>query len=362
MVERIDDDGLLRRHPDGAEQILRKVGSHRKHRVEEQQQPPAAHQVFDDEIGFARGEYGARSNIGNDGTVVGDRVHRRRHDAARFIADLGQRQLQAVEILGFADQHIASAWLVVALQGFDVAIVKVRWRRPVGLPVTGHEADGLDALLEHAHCRIGQAGDVGIVFDHDPTAAGLEQGGVVGVNAHVASEPRLLVEIDGAEREQRVAARGDLDQFLGDERVAVAAIVEIRQRQRAAQVVDDCGELRRRRVAAFAAHVEMHVVPIERHVGRDRDRDRSDGHQRGRRPRRQARAATAQRQAQREHEQREKRHRPGREQETVGGFFAEAGEAEHAERERPDGQHRDDDVRLPGPRHALLTAAPTRAR
>ena len=280
--------------------ILRKVRSHRKHRVEKQQQPPAAHQVFDHEIGFARGERGARSDIGNDGAVGRNGAHRSRYDAAQFIADLGQRQLQAVEILRFADQHVAGARQVVALQGLDVAVVEVRRCRAEGFPVTGHEADGLDALLEHAHRRIGEADNVGVVLDHHAAVAGLEHGGVVGVNAGVAGEPRLLVEVDGAERKQRMTARGDLDQLLGDKRIAVAAVVEIRQRQRDAQVVDDGGELRRRRVAAFAAHVEMHVVPIERDVGRDRDRDRTDGHQRGRRPRRQARAAAAQRQTQRE--------------------------------------------------------------
>ena len=250
----------------------------------------------------------------------------------------------------------------MALQRLDVAVVKVRLRRAEGLAVAGDEADGLDPLLERAQRRIGQPGGVGGVLHQHLAVAGLQHGGIVGADADVARQPGLLVEIDGAEREQRMAVRGDGDQLLGGQRVDVAGIVEIGQRQWRAQIADDGRELRRRRVAALAADVEMHVVAEQRDVGGDHDRNRGAGHEYGRYPGGEPRAAAAQRQAKRQREQREQRQRPGGEQEAVRGVFAEAGEAERAERDRADDEDRYDDVGSSGHARFSLSAARARAR
>ena len=81
--------------------------------------------------------------------------------------------------------------------------------------MAGDETDGLDALLERAQRGVGQAHDIGGILDHHLAVAGLQHGRVVGTHADIARQPRLLVEIDGAEGEQRMAARGDADQLLG---------------------------------------------------------------------------------------------------------------------------------------------------
>jgi hypothetical protein len=284
MIERIDDDGGLGGEPDRAEQMFFEIRPDRGDRVEQQQQPAAAGQIPDQHIGLARRERGARADIGNDGTVGRDGIGLRRHDAAHLIADLGERQLQPVELLRRRLQHIAGTRHVVAAERLDVAIVKMPPGRAEGLAVAGEKTDGLGPLLEHAQRRIGQAGRVGGVLHQHLAVAGLQHGGVVGTDAEVAGEPGLLVEIDGAEREQRMAARGNGDQVSGVERVRIAGIVEISQRQRHAQIADDRRELRRRCVASFAADVEMHVVAKQRDVGGNHDRNRRSSHQDGRDP------------------------------------------------------------------------------
>ena len=249
----------------------------------------------------------------------------------------------------------------MALERLDVAVVKVRLGLTEGLAVAGDETDCLDPFLEHAQRRIGQARRVGGVLEKHFAVAGLQQGGVVGANAEVARQAGLLVEIDGAEAEQRMAVGGDGDQVFGVKRVGIAGVVEISQRQRRAQIADDGRELRWRRVASLAADVEMHVVAEQRDVGGNHDRDRGAGHQNGRDPGGEARARAAQRQPQRQRKQREQRQRPGREQQAVGRVFAEADETKRAECECADDQHRQDDVGMYG--HACrLNAAPARAR
>ncbi len=230
--------------------------------------------------------------------------------------------------------------------------------------MAGDEAEGLDPLLERAHGRIGHARRVGRVLDQYLAATGLQHGGVVGAHADVACQPRLLVEIDGAEGEQRMAVRGDGDQLLRRQRVGIAGVVEIGQRQRRVQIGDHRRQLRRRRIAALAADVEMHVVPEQRDIGGDHDGDRRGSDERGGQPRGKARAGAAQRQPQRQHEQREQRQRPGREQQAVGGVVRKAGKAERAERDGADHQNRDDNIGSSGLGHTrlFLSAAPARAR
>ena len=299
--------------PTAPSRCLSRIRPHRENRIEQQQQPAAPGEVLDQHIGLARCECGARADIGHDRTVGRDGVGFRGDDAAHFVADLGERELQAVELLRRGDQHIAGARNVMALERLDVAVVKVRLGLTEGLAVAGDETDCLDPFLEHAQRRIGQARRVGGVLEKHFAVAGLQQGGVVGANAEVARQARLLVEIDGAEGEQRMAVGGDGDQVFGVERVGIAGVVEISQRQRRAQIADDRRELRWRRVATLAADVEMHVVAKQRDVGGNYDRDRGAGHQNGRDPGGEARARAAQRQPQRQSEQREQRQRPGRE-------------------------------------------------
>ena len=106
--------------------------------------PAAAGQIFDEHIRLACGERGARTDIGDDGAIGWDGTFLRHHDAAHLVADFGERKLQPVELFRRGDQHIAGAWRLMALQGLDVAIMKVRLRRTEGLAVAGDEADGLD--------------------------------------------------------------------------------------------------------------------------------------------------------------------------------------------------------------------------
>ena len=118
MIERVDDDGRLRFQRDRAEQSAFEVRANRKHRIEQQQQPPAARQVFVQQIRFTGRECGARTDIGNDRAVSRDGARGRRHNAAHLVADLGQRELQQVEPFRVGDQHVASARHVMAPAGF----------------------------------------------------------------------------------------------------------------------------------------------------------------------------------------------------------------------------------------------------
>ena len=83
------------------------------------------------------------------------------------------------------------------------------------------------------------------------------------------------------------------------------------------QLIDNVGELLRRRVPSFAGHVEMHVVAIERDIGGNHHGDRGADDQRVGDPGGPPRSAATQRQADREHEQRQQRKRPGHEQQAV---------------------------------------------
>ena len=62
MIERVDDDGWLRFQPDRAEQTAFEIRANRKYRVEQQQQPSAARQVFVQQICFAGRECRARTD------------------------------------------------------------------------------------------------------------------------------------------------------------------------------------------------------------------------------------------------------------------------------------------------------------
>ena len=297
MIERIDHNRRFGAEPDGAKQVLLQIRTDRKDRIEQQQQSPAAGEIFDKQIRLAGGKGGARADIGDDRAIRRDGAFGRRHDAAQLVADLGERNLQPVELLRRGLEHVAGAGLVVAAQSLDVAVVKMRLRRTERLAMAGDEAEGLDPLLERAHGRIGHARRVGRVLDQYLAATGLQYGGVVGAHADVACQPRLLVEIDGAEGEQRMAVRGDGDQLLRRPRVGIAGVVEIGHRQRRVQIGDYRRQLRRRRIAALAADVEMHVVPEQRDIGGDHDGDRGGSDERGGQPRRKTRAGAAQRQA-----------------------------------------------------------------
>ena len=72
VIERIDHDGRLGAEPDGAEQVLLQIRTDRKDRIEQQQQSPAAGEIFDKQIGLARREGGARADIGDDRAVGRD--------------------------------------------------------------------------------------------------------------------------------------------------------------------------------------------------------------------------------------------------------------------------------------------------
>jgi hypothetical protein len=155
MVERIDDNGGLGGQPDHAEQMLFEIRPHRENRIEQQQQPAATREVLYQHIGLARRERSARADIGHDRAVGRDGVGFRGDDAAHLVADLGERELQAVELLRRGDQHIAGARHVMALERLHVAVVKVRLGLTEGLAVAGDETDCLDPFLEHAQRRIG---------------------------------------------------------------------------------------------------------------------------------------------------------------------------------------------------------------
>ena len=174
MVERVDDDRLRRRQPDRAEQTAFEIRANGKDRVEQQQQAAAAGQIFGQQVCFPRGKGGAWTDLGDDRAIGRDGTCRRGHDAARLVADLHERELQAVEVRRLGNQHVAGAGHIMALQGLDMTVVKMRLRRAEGLAMAGDEAHGLDPLLERAQRRIGKARDVGVILDHDPAATDLE--------------------------------------------------------------------------------------------------------------------------------------------------------------------------------------------
>jgi hypothetical protein len=114
MIERVDDDGRVGRETGCAEQLLFEIRADRKYRVEQHQQAAAAGQIFDQDIRLASRECRARTDIGNDGAVGWDGARLRRHDAARLVADLGERELEPVKLLRRGDQHVAGARRVMA--------------------------------------------------------------------------------------------------------------------------------------------------------------------------------------------------------------------------------------------------------
>ena len=126
--------------------------------------------------------------------------------------------------------------------------------------MTGDKTDGLGTLPKRTQHRVAKASGIGDVFDQNLAVTRLQHRRVVGMHAVVARKPRLLVEIDGAERQQRMASRRDRDQIPHGERIRVGSIVEVSQRERCTQMFDDVGELFRRRIPPSAGHVEMHVV------------------------------------------------------------------------------------------------------
>ena len=72
VIERIDHDGRFGAEPDGAEQVLLQIRTDRKDRIEQQQQSPAAREIFHQQIGLAGGKGRARADIGDDRAVRRD--------------------------------------------------------------------------------------------------------------------------------------------------------------------------------------------------------------------------------------------------------------------------------------------------
>src|SRR5690348_625746 len=79
------------------------------------------------------------------------------------------------------------------------------------LAMAGHEADRLASLSEYTQRSVAEPRWVGDVFHQHLSVPGLQHSGIVRAHADVARKSRLLIEIDGAERQQRLVVRCDLD-------------------------------------------------------------------------------------------------------------------------------------------------------
>ena len=91
MVQRIEDDGRLRRYSDRTEQAVFEIRVRREQRINQQQQPTAAPQIVDQQLRFAQRECRAWSDLGDDGAIRRNSLRRRSDDGAHIESNLVQR-------------------------------------------------------------------------------------------------------------------------------------------------------------------------------------------------------------------------------------------------------------------------------
>ncbi len=257
------------------------------------------------------------TDLGNHGAIGRNCACRGQDEGAHLETNLVERQLKPIELLGLGDQHVTGTRRIMAPQRLDVTEMVVAGHWAECFTMAGHEADRLGALSKDAQRGVAEARGVCDVFHQHLAVTGLQHRRIVGMHADVARAPRLLVEIDGMERQQRMVACCDLNHIPCGERVGVAGVIEIGQRKRRSQLIDNIGELLRRSVQSLAGCVEMHVVAIEGDIGRNHHAQRAADNQRVGGPGRPPRSSAAQRQSDRECEQRQQGKRPGCEQQAV---------------------------------------------
>ena len=149
--------------PTAPSRWLSRSGTDGEQRIEQQQQPAAAGQILGQQLRLARRECRARTDIGDDRAIGRDGVRLRRDDAAHLVADLGQRELEPVELFRLGDQHVAGARRIMPLESLDMAVVKMRrvGRKVSPWPVTKQI---VSTAPEHAQRRIGRDASASVVF------------------------------------------------------------------------------------------------------------------------------------------------------------------------------------------------------
>ena len=118
-------------------------------------------------------------------------------------------------------------------------------------------------------------------LDDDPAAVGFEQRGVVQLDSGRTRERRIGVGVRRRHREQGVAAAEPFDDPLRADPGGVIAAIEIRQRDRPIERVDDGERLRIRRVMMRGRQIDLSIVADECNVRerRHREDERADERQ-----------------------------------------------------------------------------------
>ena len=116
-----------------------------------------------------------------------------------------------------------------------------------------------DTRAQHA---LDADGDLRLVgaLDEDAPAGGLDDGGVVEADTLAARELRLLVGIDGEDREQRIAPAHHLQDVARALPDGILGAVEIGDADRCPQLIDHRHRGGRRRVDLLPGEVDVRVV------------------------------------------------------------------------------------------------------
>ena len=147
-------------------------------------------------------------------------------------------------------------------------------------------------------------------LDEQLAVLGLEDAGVVDADAVRPGERRLLVGIDDAQLERRVAPAHHPEHFPDASALRVLAAVEVREPHRLPQLIHHPQRARGRRVDPLPREVDVQVVQRERDVGEHRDRHRRDRYGGVERPRAPAAETHLQRRAQADPEEHRDRREP----------------------------------------------------
>ena len=127
------------------------------------------------------------------------------------------------------------------------------------------EANGQGTLAQHALDADGDLRFVG-ALDEDAPAGGLDDGGVVEADTLAACEFRLLVGIDGEDREQRIAPAHHFQDVAGTPPDRILRAVEIDDADRCPQFVDHRHRVGRRCVDLLSGQVDVGIVKHQRDV------------------------------------------------------------------------------------------------
>ncbi len=128
----------------------------------------------------------------------------RRHDPPDGVADGRYCQLQPVDPLRVANQDVTSPGHVVTPKRLDMAEMKMGRGLRKALAVSGNETDDVDALLQNAQRSIGNLREINGVLDDHTAILRFQHRGVVGVDAKIARNGRLSIQIHGPEMKMLV--------------------------------------------------------------------------------------------------------------------------------------------------------------